>query len=77
MELLEDADEVDEVDQLVTWWNRFDRALSDLSVLTLQNRQIFPLYTTTERLPTKNSALARIRQKRADYQAGASIDMED
>ncbi|KAI6006877.1 hypothetical protein EDD15DRAFT_2383856 [Pisolithus albus] len=32
MELLDDPDESDEVDQLITWWNR----------------QIFPLYTTTE-----------------------------
>ncbi|KAI5987823.1 hypothetical protein EDD15DRAFT_2173034 [Pisolithus albus] len=52
MELLDDPDESDEVDQLITWWN---------------SRQIFPLYTTTERLPSKNSALARIRQKRAAY----------
>ncbi|KAI6018636.1 hypothetical protein BKA83DRAFT_4464947 [Pisolithus microcarpus] len=40
-----------EVDQLITWWNR----------------QVFPLYTTTERLPSKDSALARIHQKRAAY----------
>ncbi|KAI6013376.1 hypothetical protein BKA83DRAFT_96535 [Pisolithus microcarpus] len=51
MELLDDPDESDEVDQLITWWNR----------------QVFPLYTTTERLPSKDSALVRIRQKRAAY----------
>ncbi|KAI6011922.1 hypothetical protein BKA83DRAFT_4466618 [Pisolithus microcarpus] len=51
MELLDDPDESDEVDQLITCWNR----------------QVFPLYTTTERLPSKDSALVRIRQKRAAY----------
>ena len=29
--------------------------------------QIFPLYSDVERLPSENSALARIRQKRAEY----------
>ncbi|KIJ58150.1 hypothetical protein HYDPIDRAFT_119899 [Hydnomerulius pinastri MD-312] len=51
VELLDDLEEKDEVDQLLTWWNR----------------QIFPLYSDLERLPTKDSALARIRQKRAEY----------
>ncbi|KAI6012831.1 hypothetical protein EDC04DRAFT_2870886 [Pisolithus marmoratus] len=51
MELLDDPDESDEVDQLITWWNR----------------QIFLLYTASEQLPSKNSVLARIHQKRAEY----------
>ncbi|KAI6013797.1 hypothetical protein BKA83DRAFT_4499837 [Pisolithus microcarpus] len=51
MELLDDPDKSNEVDQLITWWNR----------------QIFPLYTTMEQLPSKNSALVRICQKRAAY----------
>ncbi|KIJ65257.1 hypothetical protein HYDPIDRAFT_27977 [Hydnomerulius pinastri MD-312] len=29
--------------------------------------QVFPLYSDAERLPSKNSALARIRQKRTEY----------
>ncbi|KIM54670.1 hypothetical protein SCLCIDRAFT_30898 [Scleroderma citrinum Foug A] len=45
--LLDETDEKDEVDQLLTWWNR----------------QIFPLYTDSEHMPTKDSALAQIRQK--------------
>ncbi|KAH7917216.1 hypothetical protein BV22DRAFT_1108609 [Leucogyrophana mollusca] len=49
LELLEDPEEKDEVDQLMTWWNR----------------QIFPVYADPERLPSKDSALARIREKRA------------
>ncbi|KIJ07713.1 hypothetical protein PAXINDRAFT_19119 [Paxillus involutus ATCC 200175] len=53
LELVEDPDKRDKVEQLMVWWNR----------------QVFPLYTETERLPLKNSALARIRQKREEYQA--------
>ncbi|KAG9315647.1 hypothetical protein JVU11DRAFT_3292 [Chiua virens] len=50
LELLFDPDEKEEVDQLLLWWNR----------------QVFPLYADIERVPSKNSALARIRQKRAE-----------
>lgn len=53
LELLNDREEREEVEQLMLWWNR----------------QIFPLYTESERLPTKNSALARIRAKRAERAA--------
>ncbi|KIJ58642.1 hypothetical protein HYDPIDRAFT_102277 [Hydnomerulius pinastri MD-312] len=51
IELLDDPDEKDEVNQLLTWWNR----------------QVFPLYSDAERLPSKNSALARICQKHTEY----------
>ncbi|KAF9234633.1 hypothetical protein BU15DRAFT_89931 [Melanogaster broomeanus] len=51
IELLDDVDEKDEVGQLLTWWNR----------------QVFPMYTDVERLPSKDSALARIREKRVAY----------
>ncbi|KAL4079774.1 hypothetical protein J3A83DRAFT_4185731 [Scleroderma citrinum] len=47
VELLDDPDEKEEVDQLMTWWNR----------------QIFPLYADPECLPSRDSALARIHQK--------------
>ncbi|KAF9236160.1 hypothetical protein BU15DRAFT_89305 [Melanogaster broomeanus] len=50
LELLEDHDEKDEVDHLMTWWNR----------------QVFPLYTEVEHLPSKNSAIARIHKKRVE-----------
>jgi hypothetical protein len=56
LELLIDLEEQEEVEQLLLWWNR----------------QIFPLYTESERLPSKNSALARIRAKRAEYRAAAA-----
>ncbi|KAN0076869.1 hypothetical protein V8E55_010724 [Tylopilus felleus] len=51
LELLNDPEERDKVDQLLTWWNR----------------QVFPLYSETKHIPSKNSALARIREKRAEY----------
>ncbi|KAF9242147.1 hypothetical protein BU15DRAFT_44292 [Melanogaster broomeanus] len=54
LELLDDPQEKGEVDQLLTWWNR----------------QVFPLYSDIERFPSKNSALARIRQKRMQYMEG-------
>ena len=40
------------------------------------NSQIFPLYSDVERLPSKNSALARIHQKRVEYneRGGCAID---
>ncbi|KAF8838878.1 hypothetical protein BDN67DRAFT_982216 [Paxillus ammoniavirescens] len=48
--LLEDPDEKEEVDQLMTWWNH----------------QVFPLYAEVERIPSKNSTLVRIHQKHAE-----------
>ncbi|KAF8833338.1 hypothetical protein BDN67DRAFT_992856 [Paxillus ammoniavirescens] len=51
MELLNDADEKDEVDQLLIWWNQ----------------QVFPLYSDIKQLLSKNSALARICQKCMEY----------
>ncbi|KAH7923641.1 hypothetical protein BV22DRAFT_1105998 [Leucogyrophana mollusca] len=48
LDLLDDVDEKEEVEQLMQWWNR----------------QVFPVYADTERIPSENSALARIREKR-------------
>ncbi|KAF8835425.1 hypothetical protein BDN67DRAFT_992459 [Paxillus ammoniavirescens] len=56
LDLLNDPEEKEEVDQLLVWWNR----------------QVFPLYTEHERMPSQNSALARIRQKCAQYCDGAA-----
>ena len=39
----------------------------DVSFLNAVTSQVFPLYSETERLPSRNSALARIREKRAEY----------
>ncbi|KAG1884434.1 hypothetical protein F4604DRAFT_1519069, partial [Suillus subluteus] len=48
LDIFEDPDERQEVDDLAVWWNR----------------QIFPSYSTAQCPLVKNSALARIREKR-------------
>ncbi|KIM78735.1 hypothetical protein PILCRDRAFT_75154, partial [Piloderma croceum F 1598] len=53
--LLDDLEEVQEVDDLITWWNR----------------QIFPSYLSARHPIYRNSALARIKQKRAEMNAAA------
>ena len=76
LELLEDPEERDEVNQLMTWWNRYVRNSFE-STLTNILRQIFLLYTEVEGLPSKDSVLARIRQKRAEYRERArSVEVE-
>ena len=57
LELLNDSEEREGVEQLLLWWNR----------------QIFSLYTKTERLPSKNSALARFCAKRAELHAAVAV----
>ncbi|KIK31645.1 hypothetical protein CY34DRAFT_19709 [Suillus luteus UH-Slu-Lm8-n1] len=49
LDIFEDPDEKQEVNDLTVWWNR----------------QIFPSFSTAQRPLVKNSALARIREKRA------------
>ncbi|TEB25376.1 hypothetical protein FA13DRAFT_1637455, partial [Coprinellus micaceus] len=49
LELLEDPEEQDEVKQLLTWWNQ----------------RIFPSFSNTRRLVPTNSALSKIKQRRA------------
>ncbi|KJA23573.1 hypothetical protein HYPSUDRAFT_137585 [Hypholoma sublateritium FD-334 SS-4] len=49
LEYLEDPDEADDVNHLMIWWNR----------------QVFPNYIPNSRPVSKNSALARIKAKRA------------
>lgn len=45
MELLEDPDEIDEVGQLITWWNRFGHAFDDLvSANTLNQADLSAVY---------------------------------
>jgi len=53
LELLEDPDEEEEVTDLLVWWNR----------------QVFPTYSSAQRPITKDSALAKIRAKRAALKA--------
>ncbi|KJA26299.1 hypothetical protein HYPSUDRAFT_132935 [Hypholoma sublateritium FD-334 SS-4] len=49
LEYLEDPDEADDVNHLLAWWNR----------------QVFPNYVPNSRPVSKNSALAKIKAKRA------------
>ncbi|KAF8223950.1 hypothetical protein L208DRAFT_1314209, partial [Tricholoma matsutake] len=53
LQFLEDADENNEVDALLIWWNH----------------QIFPTYSSARRPVTKNSALAKLKEKRAALKA--------
>ena len=66
LELLDDVEEKEEVDQLMTWWNRQVFCHPSILFIHEKHRQIFPLYTEVEQLPSKNSALAWIRQKRME-----------
>ena len=40
---------------------------NDEIVANEDNSQVFPLYSDVERLPSENSALARIHAKRVEY----------
>ena len=71
LDLLDDPDEKDEVDQLLMWWNRYVLIMNVVPVLMTVFRQIFPLYADLEQAPSKNSALARIRQKREEIKERA------
>ncbi|KIM77880.1 hypothetical protein PILCRDRAFT_824854 [Piloderma croceum F 1598] len=53
LDLFEDVEEKEEVNDLLTWWNR----------------QIFPAYSSARRAVCKNSALARIKAKRLEQKA--------
>jgi hypothetical protein len=66
---LEDVEEKQEVNDLLTWWNR--QVLSNISVVLtkLANSQIFPAYSSARPIVTKNSALARIKEKRVEQRA--------
>ena len=55
LELLQDQNKSEEVDLLFLWWNC----------------QVFPLYTESGQLPSKNSVIARIHAKHAVQQAMA------
>ncbi|KAI0067315.1 hypothetical protein BV25DRAFT_1911964 [Artomyces pyxidatus] len=52
-ELFDDPEESEEVGDLLVWWNR----------------QIFPNYSSARKAVSKNSALAKIREKRAAMKA--------
>jgi len=74
LELLEDPDERLEVVELLIWWNRYLSlfgALQSTDNPTLS--QIFPHHANPSRVVAKNSALARIKEKRAAQKAQAQL----
>lgn len=56
IELLYDAEEKKEVDELLSWWNR----------------QIFPTSSSARSVPTDNNTLALIKKRRAALKAQES-----
>jgi len=71
LELFDDVEEKNEIDDLLTWWNRYVchcRSISYNSLL-FSYSQIFPNYLSGGRAICKNTALARIRQKRMEQRA--------
>lgn len=66
LELLEDPKERQEVDDLLTWWNRYVAVvIVILSANLFHYSQIFPGFSSAQREVPEGSALARIREKRA------------
>ncbi|KAG1899887.1 uncharacterized protein F5891DRAFT_953184, partial [Suillus fuscotomentosus] len=59
LDLLEDPDESEEVVELMTWWTH----------------RVFPNSSSAQRGVSKNSALSKIREKRAALQATASAGL--
>ncbi|KAG2141981.1 hypothetical protein DEU56DRAFT_734009 [Suillus clintonianus] len=60
LDLLEDPEEIEEVSDLMTWWTR----------------RIFPNSSSSERSISKNSALSKIREKRAALRARADANAD-
>ena len=50
---------------------------TDEVVTNEKNSQVFLLYSEVEQLPSKNSALVRIRQKRAEYNEMTTSVIDD
>ena len=66
LELLDNPDKMEEVNQLLTWWNQYVLYSTTFRLHSSWTSQIFPLYADTERAPSKNSPLARIRAKQVE-----------
>lgn len=77
LELLEDPEEVVEVNALIIWWNRWVYLLLCLDTSQTADSffsQVFPNYTANSRPVSKNSALAKIKAKRAAIKEAALRD---
>ena len=70
LDLFEDPEEIQEVNDLQTWWNRCEPhyPILILSYLTWGNlsSQIFPYFSSARHPLCKDSALARIKEKRRE-----------
>ena len=64
LDLFEDPEEKDEVNDLLVWWNRWGFCSSSCVVINMSISQIFPIYSNAQRAVCKNSALARIKERR-------------
>jgi hypothetical protein len=75
LEFLDDPEEAGEVDALLQWWNWYViTAFSPQRFLIHSfDSQIFPSFVTQDKEVTKSSALAMLKEKRAQRrrQAGA------
>jgi hypothetical protein len=74
MDLFDDSDEKQEVEELLTWWNRYVTP-GHLALPANSGRmfsQVFPNFSSAQRPVVKNSALARIRERRAALKQGSN-----
>jgi hypothetical protein len=67
LDFLDHPDEQDEVRDLLNWWNwlQFFYSFHIFEADTFFNSQVFPGYVTHKNTVTKQSALARLKEKRA------------
>jgi hypothetical protein len=74
LELFEDPEEQDEVQELLTWWNRFVpfHHIPLISGINSQRSQIFPSFSNPQKSIPANSAYARIKERRAALKALAA-----
>lgn len=69
--LFDDPEELEEVNELLAWWNRYVLYFCSIMLGQYANktcRQIFPSQTAKQPV-CKNSALAKIKEKRAERRA--------
>src|ERR1700709_1461244 len=73
LDLFDLTDEREEINDLLTWWNRYVIVPNTLSLVTessyLYYRQIFPSYSAARPSIDQDSPLARIKAKRSALQA--------
>lgn len=69
LDLFDDVEEQVEVNELLTWWNRCVIYCSLFDPVSCLYSQVFPSYSSAGRMPCRNSALARIKQKRSELGA--------